>query len=396
MGDMSDIDRFITSPKPDPIERPSRHHPTGWEPGVDTSRGVIVSPPTDSPEEPDWAEILEQFRLDPERWQVDSDTVHVRTWDSAVGAGEVRRFFYFKADVRPRVRSHRADVDQLIKMVSGHRFKRPASVTEPSALVVCLADWQAGPDPKGLVDAVLSMKNRVSAMLRDRKYGWLYVVGMGDMVEGCGNNWYAMQDWTVAAGGLNGMRDQEKLVRRLLVDLLQEWSRHVPQVVVGCVPGNHGENRRGGKAFTTLEDNADLSVFEQTAEIFAANPETYGHVRFVVPDGDMSLTLDVAGTVVGFIHGHQAARGGATPQQKVDAWWKGKQKGRHPIGDADVLVNGHYHHACLVEDGPRTWMQAPAMANSRWWEESGGQPTKWGTLTFEVGPDGWDNYRLVR
>jgi len=37
-------------------------------------------------------------------------------------------------------------------------------------------------------------------------------------------------------------------------------------MVVGAVPGNHGESRRGSKAFTTFEDNDDLAVFEQVAE----------------------------------------------------------------------------------------------------------------------------------
>jgi hypothetical protein len=60
-------------------------------------------------------------------------------------------------------------------------------------------------------------------------------------------------------------RQQVKLVRRMLVTMLTEWGRLPVQMVVGCVPGNHGENRRGGKAFTTFEDNDDLAVFEQAA-----------------------------------------------------------------------------------------------------------------------------------
>ena len=162
MSDLSDIDRFLTTPKPDPINRPSRQHPSGWEPGVDTARGVVVSPPSDSSEPPDWAEILEEFRLDPARWQVNSDSVNVRTWDAAVGAGEVRRFFYFKADVRPRQSSDSVDVDELMKVIARHRFKRPVEVDTDVALVVCLADWQTGgDDPVAFTESVLAMKNRV-------------------------------------------------------------------------------------------------------------------------------------------------------------------------------------------------------------------------------------------
>lgn len=381
--------------------RPS--HPSGWEPGVDTARGVIVAEPSQDPAPPgDWDEILTQFKLDPARWEVVSDAVNVRTWDANLGrdpeTGEpcVRRFYYYKANVRPRVRGDRADIDALVKRISSHRYKRPAKLKDSavslnSALVVCLADWQTGPDPDGIVDHVLRLKNAIVDRLKTERPVMLYVVGMGDMIEGCDGH-YPMQTFTVKLDG----RQQVKLVRRLLVDLLTTWARYVPAMVVGCVPGNHGEKRKDGKAYTTFEDNDDLAVFEQAAEILAANPDAYDHVRFAIPDGDMSLTLDVAGTTAGFIHGHQAKKGGSTPRQKIETWWRGKQNGRHPIGDADVLVSGHLHHFVAVEDGPRTWFQCPALARSRWFTEGGGAPTKMGTLTFRCSPDGWDRLEVVR
>ena len=397
MGDTTEFDRLLAVNTPDPVNRPSTQHPTGWEPGVDTAKGVIVTAPSESPDAPDdWAQILEEFRLDPAKWTVDGDSVNVRTWDAAVGDGQVRRFFYFRANVRPKVSHRDADLDALIKRISKHRYRPSApDATEPtSALVVCLADWQAGPDPQGLVDAILRLKSDVVELLKQSKSDVLYVVGMGDMIEACDGH-YAMQTFATGAGGLNGRRDQVKLVRRLLVSILCEWARYAPKLVVGCVPGNHGENRRDGKAFTTFEDNDDLAVFEQASEVLAANPECYGHVRFVIPDGDMSLTLDIAGTVCSFIHGHQARKGGATPRQRLENWWSGKMKAKHPVSDASLLVAGHLHHLVVVQDGPRTIMQCPAQAQSRWFEEGGGSSTKTGTLTFHVGPDGWDRLRVV-
>jgi predicted phosphodiesterase len=369
---------------------PTRHHhPTGWEPGIDTAAGVVVVKGGDTPPS-DWDAILTEFRLDPTAWEVVSDRVHVRTWDTHDG-----RAFYYKADVRPRQQhADRTDLDELCRQIAKHRYRRPDPVDVDDALVVCLADWQTGPDPEGLVAQVLELKTAVVQRLKQSKPAALYVIGMGDMIESCDGH-YALQTYATGAGGLNGRRDQIKLVRRLLVDLLTTWARYCPTMVVGAVPGNHGENRQSGKAFTTFEDNADLEVFEQAGEVLAANPDAYGHVRFVLPDGDMALTLDVAGTVVTFIHGHQARRGGTTPQQKLSAWWKGKQNARHPAGDADVLVNGHYHHLSLIQDGPRTWMQCPALAQSRWWEETGGAPTAAGTLSFTVSGGGWDNLKVL-
>jgi hypothetical protein len=386
---VADINKFIATPKPDPVNRPSRLHPTGWEPGVDTAKGVIVAPPTADAQPPnDWTEILHELKLDPDRWQVDSDTVNVRTWDTNVGDGQIVRLFYYKAEVRPRHTETDVDIDLLMRRISKHRYRRQTKTATDRGMVVCLADWQAGPDPEGLVAEVLRLKDRVVDRLKTERPSMLYVVGMGDLVESCDGH-YQMQTFATGAGGLNGRRDQIKLVRRLLVELVSEWSRHVDRLVLSSVPGNHGENRRSGKAFTTFEDNDDLAVVEQVGEILSANVDVYGHVRTVIPDGDMALVLDVCGTVVAFAHGHQA-RKGSTPQQKMLNWWKDKAHAQHPVGDASVLCTAHYHHAQLHEDGPRVWMQCPAMAQSRWWEEGGGPRTATGTLTFMVGPDGWD------
>jgi UDP-2,3-diacylglucosamine pyrophosphatase LpxH len=78
-------------------------------------------------------------------------------------------------------------------------------------------------------------------------------------------------------------------------------------------------------------------------------------------------------------------------------FWRDKGQSRHRLGDADVLVTGHYHHLQIVQDGPRTWMQAPANdGGSRWYEETGGASTRAGTLTFTVDTDGWANVQILR
>jgi len=166
-------------------------------------------------------------------------------------------------------------------------------------------------------------------------------------------------------------------------------------MVVGAVPGNHGENRRGGKSFTTFEDNDDLAVFEQVAEILSHNPDAYQNVSWVIPDGDMTLTLDVCGTVVSFAHGHQFGNG-ALPLAGARKWWQGKMAAMHPTGDAQVLVYGHYHHLQVLQDGPRTIFGCPSNdGGSRWFEERGGPTTACGTLTFVADKDGWHDLRIL-
>ena len=398
---MADLTPFTKAQRDlEEASRPRPSHPKGWEPGIDTAKGTLTVEGGESPPQ-DWSRIISELGLDPAEWTVDeSQPVQVRTWDS----GD-KRCYYYRATVEPLRGRVSPDVDALVAQVkkarkSAHRGSPHAE----RALVVALADWQAGkPEfggPEALIERLFALKDAVPARLRElkrlgRPVDALYVVGMGDQIEACSGH-FAQQTFAAGLSGLD-RRGQVRLVRRMLVELLSEWAKHVPTMVVGAVPGNHGENRNGGgKSFTTFEDNDDLAVYEQAAEILGANPDAFGHVKFVLADGDMSLTLDVAGTVVSFAHGHQF-RGSGRPQQKAETWWKGKQAARHRAGDADLLVWGHYHHLIVVEDGPRTYLQCPAMdGGSRWFEEGGGSRTRTGTLTFVCSGGSWDDLKVLR
>ncbi len=375
---------------------PRRSHPKGWEPGIDTAKGTLTVQAGDSPPN-DWSVVIRELGLDPDAWTVDeSQPVQIRTWDS----GDKRNFYYRATVVPSRDVAADPDIETLIKEVK----RRKASVLlddllAERALVVCLADWQAGKSDHGgveaLVERLMALKDAVPKRVKEaNKTGSpisaLYVIGMGDMVEGCDGH-YDQQTYSVALD----RRQQVKLVRRILTMMISEWSKLPVRMVVGAVPGNHGENRRGGKSFTTFEDNDDLAVFEQVQEILGHNADAYGHISWVIPDGDMTITLDVCGTVVAFAHGHQFT-GSGMALNKAKTWWSGKMRAMHPTGDARVLVYGHYHHLQVVQDGPRTIFGCPSSdGGSRWFEERGGPTTACGTLTFVADKDGWHDLRII-
>jgi hypothetical protein len=384
--------------------KPRPSHPKGWEPGVDTARGTLTVQGGDLPPQ-DWSEIIRELGLDPEVWTVDeTQPVQVRTWDS----GE-KRCYYYRATVQPLRSSVSVDVERLIGALrrSGKPpQKRSESVTR--TLVVCLADWQAGKgsdDRTGtqqLIERVMALRAAVPDRVKElRKAGiditQLAVIGLGDMVESCDGH-YAMQTFQTELDE----REQSRLVRRLLVELLNEWVKVTPDLVLGCVPGNHGQRRKNGKAYTSWGDNADVEAFEVVREVLQSNQPLFGHVRYAIPDQEQTITLDLSGTVVGFAHGHQFA-GGAGPQGKALRWWERKAMSREPVGDADVLVSGHYHHLQVHAEGVadskigRTWLQCPALdCGSPWWEHQGGAPTQQGTLTFTTDESGWDNLKVLR
>jgi hypothetical protein len=376
---------------------PRRSHPKGWEPGVDTAAGTLTVQGGDTPPT-DWSRIIGELGLDPEQWTVDeSQPCQVRTWDS----GD-RRMYYYRATVIPtRHNAFSSDLEALIRAVQRRKGKSPqnASQSVSRALVVCAADWQAGKADHGGVEALLerldALQRAVPARVKELKRAGkpidaLYVIGMGDLIEGCEGH-YAQQTYSVQLD----RRQQVRLVRRMLSSMLMEWAKLAPQLVVGTVPGNHAELRSGGKSFTTFEDNDDLAVFEQVQEAFAHNPDAYGHIAFVIPDGDMTITLDICGTVVAFAHGHQFS-GSGLALNKAKTWWKNKMASMHATGDARVLVYGHYHHLQVLQDGPRTIFGCPSNdGGSRWFEERGGPTTACGTLTFVVDKDGWRDLAIL-
>jgi predicted phosphodiesterase len=211
----------------------------------------------------------------------------------------------------------------------------------------------------------------------------MVVVGLGDLVESCSGH-YAMQAFQADLD----RREQVTVLRRILVKALTHWATFAPQIIVAAVPGNHGENRANGKAYTSFGDNDDVAVMEQVGEIIRANP-AYDHIAFVFPKNELTLTLDVHGTILGLAHGHQV-------KGSAESWWGKQAFGMQPIGDADILLTGHYHHLAVKQSGQRTHFQAPALdGGSQWFTEQAGVVAPAGLLTFTVSRFGWDDLRVL-
>jgi hypothetical protein len=387
----------------EPVRRDRPQHPAGWEPGIawNGQTGTITSRPIAEPG-PNWDELLRVWGFDPANVEI-VEPVQVRTWDAAVGNGETRTMWYYRAGVTAR-RADAPDVSALIEEIRRHRSTKRAvspaaeqggSAERPGAFVYCAADWQAGKKgTEAMTARVLASFDAAAARVKElrrigRTIDAIYFLGLGDLTEGCKDH-YAMQTFEVEMDN----RAQVRLARRLVIKGVEVLAPLVPRMVAAGIGGNHGEERHDGKAYTTFADNKDVAAVEQAAEVIRAAP-AYQHVSFVIPEEQLTITLDVGGLIVGMAHGHQARRGGV-PQQKVREWWKDQAFGRRPVGDADLLLTGHYHHLSILSDGGRTHMQAPTMdSGSQWWEESAGMPTTPAALTFMVQGGRWQDIQLL-
>lgn len=376
----------------------SRKRSAEWTPGVswDGNEGVVTTEAMEGDTHPDWSGVLRIWGLDPDNFAV-VEPVLFNVWGNTEGALNRQ----WKGRVVRKGAKERADIDHLIQEIRKHKPRERKPLIEGSAsLVVVASDWQVGKKDgdglKGLVGRWLQAIDDVEARYKElKKMGRpiesITVLCLGDLVEGCDGH-YDIQTFTVEVD----RRDQVKIARRLLRDALIRWSKFAPEITVAAIGGNHGENRKNGKAFTTLNDNDDVALVESVAEIFAANPEVYGHIKFAIPTDSLSLTVEAGTKIIGITHGH-LARAGLGVETKLRRWIADQTLGRNKIGDCDILVTGHYHSLKMADWGGVKWLQAPALdGGSIWWSQSTGEIADVGVLTFVVSERGITDLQLLQ
>jgi hypothetical protein len=392
----------------DLFESSARHdqkHPDGWTPGLtfDGTTGTLTTPPTDT--NPDWNGLLAGYLppgWDSSQYEIDPDSIRFTAWDGwgrddQGDTATSRTQYSFRARVIQR--RDAPDIRELISIIRRHKPRNTnvtgANVIDTTTLVVCWSDWQVGKDDndgtRGTMRRLAEMTGKVEDRIRDLKPSTLLVAALGDLGESCSGH-YAQQTYRVE---LNE-REQRTVIRNAAVSALKRWAPKVAEILVLPVGGNHGEVRNDGASFTDFADNRDVAVFEDVALIFAENPDAFGHVKFHVPNSELTQTIQVSDTRIGMLHGHQARKGG-TPEQRIEAWWKGQMMGKHPIGDADILLSGHFHHFIAKEiSAGRQWFQSPALdGGSEWFTNVQGVANSAGTLTLTVSDRRWGNLALL-
>lgn len=377
---------------PDGARRTTPSHPSGWEPGIawDGNAGQVTTGPMAGPPA-DWAKILEVWNLDPNEVEI-AEPIQLRAWDSQTAEG-VRRMFYYRASVRRKREG--LDVSELLDEIRGWKPPKKTDATgDGVAFVVAYSDTQIGkPDgdgTEGTVQRIIWKTNGAINRLKElrragRQVDTIYLAFLGDHVEG-----YNSQGGRLAWRNELTLTEMVRVWRRLLLQIVKQFAPLAAQVVVVVIPGNHDEAVRTGDVLSTRYDDswaidAGSAVADTLREI-----DGYEHVSFVFPKRDeLTITLDVAGTIVGFAHGHQT-RG------KTHDWWAKQAHGLQPIGDSTLLLTGHYHHLKVDQSGAKTWIQAPALdGGSQWWKHKTGQDAPAGLVTLLVGDGGWGDLAIL-
>jgi len=388
----SSYEDFIKIKNSKKTHKSKPNHPKGYSPGVDMkgTSGVITSPPLKDKADLNWDAYIDEWLGDgaSEMFFIKEDEpVNFRIWDTNTADG-VQKFYYFKTNLYSRKTTiPDSDVDAVVKQIGKRKPVKPTSVDViDSCLVIGIADLQIGKKNTEQVverymNSIYGIKNDVKLLKKKHGIEKLVICTMGDLVENCSNNFYAMGLFEQMLDN----RQQMRVVRRLLTKTIEVLAPLFAEVeIIGCA-GNHGERRQGGKANTSFGDNADIEVLESVQEIFE-RVEGFDHLKWHIPDNDLTVTTEVLPkTYLSISHGHQATSGSIAAAKMINWFTKmSSNKTKGQIWDTDVMLTAHYHHHFSVEHDTRLFVGCAAydMSGQQWWTERGNPLSLHGVTTF--------------
>jgi predicted phosphodiesterase len=357
-------------------DKKAKATPEAWRPRleVDEKGGFFVSTPQANPVG-DVVDLLAEFDLNPDEWTVTG--VRRSKWQR----WDEEWLHSYRVNVVPRNAHAVIDYGQLEEDI---KRWRPSKATKPTkgdrAFVVAIGDTQWGKDAgdgtEGTVARVMSAMESATIRhreLKDRGIGTIVLPQLGDCIEG-----------VVSQGGkITGRLDlaltsQIRVGRRVLFEWVKRFAPLTDRLIIPVVPGNHDESHR--QVLTDPVDSFQVDIVSQVLDMCAENPALQ-HVEARYPESDnTTLAVEIAGTLLGFAHGHQS--------RDLIKWWEGQALGSTPVGSADILITGHYHHLRVQNIGERLWIQIPSLdGGSPWFKDRRGYDSPAGIVTLVVGAD---------
>ena len=346
--------------------------------------GYFVSVPHNAGELPDAVSLFKDFDLSPNDWVVIS--VRKSRWQRYDGEWlEAAR-----VSIKPSATSSGEtdfDYNELVSNISKWKPGKVEKSTGPLYAIYAIGDTQYGKDAGGGTEATInrvlrgieeSVDRHKELLKSGRKIGTVVLPQLGDCIEGS-----TSQNGKVLGRSDLGVTQQVRIGRRILMAWVKAFAPLCEELWIPVVPGNHDEPHRIMMIDPT--DSWQIEVVSAVQDACAENP-ALSHVKFYYPNPDhATLAIDLGGTTLGMAHGHQG--------KDMGKWLHGQATGRTPVGQADVLLTGHFHHFRADQIGPRLWIQVPAMdGGSAWFRDKSGLESPTGIVSLVVG-DGYDPRR---
>lgn len=374
--------------------------PKGWEANFsfneDTGVGEVTSTPQTSDKITDFSQILEQFDIDPEAFEVDGGA-RISKWqmwnknltdEYGERVGGLIWLTAYKFRIRKK-NPNQIELPTLYREIRSEiQFKKsaPRVLDNNRTLVVPFSDLQAGKvgsrgDSKALVERVIEKMYKLEEYALDQGCSEAVFLDGGDVVESFEN--VAQQGFT---NDLSIM-DQLDLAGTLEQEFISMLAKHHKKVTVAGVPSNHGAWRKGKDILGRPSDDWGLFLLKQIQKAYKLAPEAYEHVEFLYPEEwRKSINIDVQGVGVGLVHGEDSSLA------QMENWWAKQVHGASPIAESEILITAHYHTFGLKTTGrslktgkQKWWVSTPTLDNgSDWWANRGGSDSDPGLLAFVV------------
>lgn len=384
---MSFSEKFekLVSPGQQGSDTKALNTPESWRPRMDiddATGGFIISEPG-SPDQPqDARQILEDFNLNPEDWNVTS--IRRGKWQKYDGEW----LESMRVNVVPNRVAYedRLDAEKLIDEIKKWRPERGIKVaTGPGSFAAVPSDQQIGKKTGSggseqsanrilhLTDSAVNRFKSLKKMGLD--LGGIVLALPGDHVEGNVSQNGRLQG--LAASDL-GLTEQVRVARRLLMAQIKALAPLAERMVVPVINGNHDEVTR--QVAADPADGWNVEIASAVQDACAENPALQ-HIEFRYPaSGHQTLTVDIDGCMLGMFHGHQA--------RDPLKYLSGQAAGQTALGNADVWISGHYHNFKCMDISHRFWVQAPTTdPGSEWYRDRAGMDSKPGLLTMVLGGD---------
>jgi len=377
----------------------NNYYKSGWQPSVEFDEQAGVGEITYVGTDPDYKnkydQILKEWGFNPKYYEIEGK-IKASSWNTQLKGGIVETFYAFKGVVKSKNPARDKFFAKLEKEIGKKPVLKQKKYGGDTAFLFMMSDWQLGKSDLGVEntvkryeEALIEGVNRIKAL---RKVGTnvkeIYILGMGDLTENC-YGFYDSQAFNIELS----LTQQFHLARKLIMKTVDNFLPHADKIILGGVPGNHGEFRSTkGSVTTNRLDNSDTMHIEICGEIMNKN-QRYKKVGVQVADG-FHQVFDIFGKKVAITHGHMTT-GGAGPEGKIIKWWQGQMFGWLPSGEAEILITGHYHHPRLMQQGKRTWIQCPSIDASDDFTARTGLWNEPGVLSLTVDKNGWDNLKIL-
>lgn len=344
----------------------------------------------------DWSEIFARFNLDPDVFEIRDDTVRMSTWQQSkrtdTGDRDVVNLYSYRAQFT-RIRDDAVNLPALYAEARRKPRARIKAAPVARTCVPVMSDPQIGKvasrgGTPELLERLDEKREKLAGELKRRRPDSIFFPDLNDLFENfeSGGNPMFSNDLSLA--------QQMDVAATEVYKFVELFARFAP-VKVAVVASNHTAWRRGAQNLGAPGDDLGIFVHKQVQKVAAAAkldadwefPEHYNE----------SMTVTVRDTIVGLCHGNQYRPG------QAPAWWAKQTHGGQPVGRADILLGGHYHHLNILPTGrnPYTgrskwFIQAPTLDNgSDWFRNTAGDDSDPGMLLFDITDDGFDLQSLT-